>query len=255
MKITFLGTGTSTGVPVITCDCKVCQSKDERNRRLRSSILIETPKITVCVDAGPDFREQMLRANVKNLDAIIFTHPHRDHTAGIDDIRPFNYFLEKTVQIYANEFTYERLCADYSYIFNEAEWYPGLPDTKVHIIDRDQPFQIADLTITPIQVMHYKMPVLGFRFNDFTYITDANYIAAEELEKVTGSRFLVINALRKEPHKTHFTLQEALDIIENLSVPKACLTHISHQLGLHEEVGKELPAGISLAYDGLVLEL
>ncbi|WP_316840148.1 MBL fold metallo-hydrolase [Pedobacter gandavensis] len=249
MKVTFLGTGTSQGIPVITCNCVVCQSTDHKNKRLRVSVLVEMGDKTIVIDSGPDFRYQMLRANVKDLDAILYTHEHKDHVAGLDDIRPFNYLLKKNIDIYATTRVQEALKREFSYIFAETH-YPGLPQIDVHTIT-DQPFEIGNTTVIPLNIMHYKLPILGFRIHDFTYITDAKTISEETIEKVKGTKVLVINALQHEEHISHFTLKEAIDFAEKIGAEMTYLTHISHNLGLHEEVEEELPKNIKLAYDGL----
>ncbi|RZK81147.1 MAG: MBL fold metallo-hydrolase [Pedobacter sp.] len=251
MKITFLGTGTSQGIPVITCQCAVCQSADSRNKRLRVSILIETGDKTIVVDSGPDFRYQMLRANVQDLDAILFTHEHKDHVAGLDDIRPFNYLLKKNIDIYATERVQDALKREFSYIFSDIR-YPGLPQIDLHTINTEV-FSIGKTQIIPLAIMHYKLPILGFRIGDFTYITDAKTISKETIEKVKGSKILIVNALQRETHISHFTLDEAIDFAKQVDAEQTYFTHISHNLGLHEEVEKELPVGMKLAYDGLTL--
>jgi len=251
LKITFLGTGTSQGVPVITCNCEVCQSDDHRNNRLRVSILIETADKTIVIDSGPDFRYQMLRAKVKDLDAILFTHEHKDHVAGLDDIRPFNYLLHKNIDIFATTGVQEALKREFSYIFSDVK-YPGLPQIELHTIDKD-PFFIGQTQIIPLAIMHYKLPILGFRIGDFTYITDAKTVSNETIEKVRGTKILIINALQRQPHISHFTLDEAIEFAQKIGAEQTYFTHISHNLGLHEEVEKELPAGMKLAYDGLTL--
>jgi phosphoribosyl 1,2-cyclic phosphate phosphodiesterase len=253
LRITFLGTGTSTGVPMIACGCEVCTSTDEKNKRLRSSILVQSDTTSLLVDTTPDFRTQMLRENVKKLDAVLFTHPHKDHIAGLDDIKAYNFFQQKPMEVYANELTQEALRREFFYIFAENK-YPGIPDINLHTIT-NQPFIIGDITVIPIRVHHLKMPVLGFRFGNFTYITDANHIDDKEKEKIKGSEILVINALRKKEHISHFNLQQAIDLAKELKIPKTFFTHISHQLGLHVEVNKELPTGIQLAWDGLQIEI
>ena len=238
---------------MIACGCEVCTSTDEKNKRLRSSILVQSETTTLVVDTTPDFRTQMLRENVKKLDAVLFTHPHKDHIAGLDDIKAYNFFQQRPMEVYANELTQEALRREFFYIFAENK-YPGIPDINLHTIT-DQPFVIGDITVIPIQVHHLKMPVLGFRFGNFTYITDANHIDDKEKAKIKGSEILVINALRKKEHISHFNLQQAIDLAEELKIPKTFLTHISHQLGLHDEVNKELPAGIQLAWDGLQIKI
>ena len=253
IKVTFLGTGTSSGVPMIGCSCPVCTSTDKKDKRLRSSILVQSKTTRVVVDTGPDFRYQMLREDVKRLDAVIFTHPHKDHIAGLDDVRGFNYFMQKPMEAYGNEMTLEVVIREFPYAFTEKK-YPGAPDIHLNTIN-DEPFQIGDLQITPIIVWHMHMPVMGFRFGKFTYITDANRIEEKSMDIIRGSEVVVLNALRKEKHISHFSLSEAVATVQELKVPTAYLTHISHQLGKHEDVCKELPVGISLAHDRLVLEL
>ena len=251
MKITFLGTGTSQGIPVITCSCIVCRSDDHRNKRLRVSVLIETDDKTIVIDSGPDFRYQMLRAGVKDLDAIVFTHEHKDHVAGLDDIRPFNYLLKKHIDVYATEQVQDTLRREFAYIFSEVK-YPGLPQIDLHTINNEA-FSIGKVVLQPLEIMHYKLPILGFRINDFAYITDAKTVSEETIAKVRGVKALVINALQREPHVSHFTLAEAIMFAEKIGAEVTYFTHISHNLGLHEDVEKELPDNIKLAYDGLTL--
>jgi phosphoribosyl 1,2-cyclic phosphate phosphodiesterase len=253
LRITFLGTGTSGGVPMIACDCAICSSKNEKDKRLRSSILVQSETTTLIVDTTPDFRSQMLRENVKKLNAVIFTHPHKDHIAGLDDIKAFNFFQKKPVEVYANKLTEEALRREFYYIFSEKK-YPGIPDIVLHTIS-DETFKVGDIPVIPILVHHLRMPVLGFRFGKFTYITDANRIEDEEKEKIKGSEILVINALRQKEHISHFNLQQAIDLVTELKIPTAYLTHISHQMGLHEEINNELPQNIQLAYDGLQINV
>lgn len=253
LSITFLGTGTSAGVPMIACDCEVCTSPDKKDNRLRSSILVESPNTTLVVDTGPDFRYQMLRANVKKLDAVLFTHPHKDHMAGLDDIRAFNFRTQKHMDIYADSLTEEALRRDFYYAFTDTK-YPGIPELELHTINLD-PFMVGDIPVTPILVWHLKMPVMGFRFGKFTYITDANRIDEGEKNKIRGSEVIVLNALRKQKHISHFTLGEAIDLVAELKIPAAYFTHISHQLGRHEEIESELPEGVHLAYDGLTIQI
>lgn len=236
---------------MIACPCRVCHSDDPRDKRLRSSVLITQGEKNIVVDTTPDFRYQMLRAQVVRLDAILITHAHKDHIAGMDDVRAFNYFQQRAIDIYAEESSEHVIRQEFHYAFAEKK-YPGVPDINLHRISEDS-FCIDGIKIQPIRVMHYKMPVLGFRIGDFTYITDANYVSAAEKEKIKGSRVLVLNTLRKEPHISHFTLQEAMDLSDELQVPETYFTHISHQLGLHAEVSAELPTGKHLAYDGLQL--
>lgn len=253
MKITFLGTGTSQGVPVIACNCEVCTSKDPRDKRLRSSILIEEGDKVIVIDSGPDFRYQMLRAKVKHLDAIVFTHEHKDHIAGMDDIRAFNYRQESAIDVYATTRVQEALKREFSYVFAEMK-YPGVPEVNLKTIDL-KPFMIGDIQFRPIEVMHYKLPVLGFRIGDFTYITDAKTISEHEKQKIKGTKTLVVNALQIEKHISHFTFVEAIAFAREIGAEKTYFTHISHRLGRHEPTLSLLPKNITLAYDGLVLEV
>jgi phosphoribosyl 1,2-cyclic phosphate phosphodiesterase len=253
LTITFLGSGTSSGVPMIACDCEVCTSPDKKDKRLRSSILVQSATTTLVVDTGPDFRYQMLRQHVNHLDAIIYTHPHKDHMAGLDDVRAFNFRTRAPMDIYADSLTEEALRRDFYYAFSDTK-YPGIPELDLHTITLE-PFIVGDIPVTPILVWHLKMPVMGFRFGSFTYITDANRIDESEKEKIRGSEVLVLNALRRQKHISHFTLDEAVDLVKELGVPSGYFTHISHQLGRHQAIEAELPAGMHLAYDGLVLKM
>ena len=253
MKLTFLGTGTSQGVPVIACDCEVCQSVDFHDKRLRSSVHIEVDGLSLVIDTGPDFRQQMLRERIKRLDAVIFTHEHKDHTAGLDDIRSFNFLQQMDMPVYASTAVITQLKREFSYIFADHK-YPGVPLVDVKLLD-GKPFTIGQTTITPINVMHFKLPVFGFRIGDFTYITDANYISDEEKKKIKGSKVLVLNALQKTPHISHFTLDEAVALAQELKADQTYFTHISHKLGSHREVSAQLPENIYLAYDGQQLTL
>ena len=249
MKIIFLGTGTSQGVPVIACECETCTSEDKFDKRLRTSILIEKDDSCVVVDAGPDFRQQMLRESVKKLDAILLTHEHKDHIAGMDDVRAYNYKSRDAIDIFAEERVQKAVRKEYSYVFAEYQ-YPGIPKMRLNPIP-DYSFGLRNLTIIPLRVYHYRLPVYGFRIGNFAYITDANYIPEETKEKLFGVKYLVINALRKEKHISHFSLREAIDFIRQISPRKAFITHIGHQMGRHKDVSNELPPGIILAYDGL----
>ena len=238
---------------MIACGCEVCKSSNEKDKRLRSSILVQSSKTSFVVDTTPDFRYQMLREKVKNLDAVLFTHPHKDHMAGLDDIKAFNFLTKKPMNIYADSLTEEALRRDFYYAFSDTK-YPGIPELDMHTITLE-PFVVGDIPVTPVLVWHLKMPVMGFRFGKFTYITDANRIDDTEKEKIKGSEILVLNALRKQKHISHFNLSEAIATVQELNVPRAYFTHISHQLGKHEDVEKELPKGIHLAYDRLVLDI
>jgi len=253
LKVTFLGTGTSQGVPVIGSDDPVCLSLDFRDKRLRTSVMIEDQGQVFVIDTGPDFRQQMLREKVKRLDAVIFTHQHKDHTAGLDDIRSFYFRQKKDIPVYAKKDVIEQLKMEFAYMF-VADKYPGVASLDIHPIT-NEPFSVGKTTFTPIEVLHYKLPVFGFRIKDFTYITDAKYIEDKELEKIKGSEVLVLNALQKSKHISHLTLSEALEIVEKVQPKKTYFTHISYKLGFHAEVEKELPPNVFLAYDGLQLNI
>lgn len=252
MTITFLGTGTSQGVPVIACECEVCRSLDFRDKRLRSSIHLEIDGQSFVVDTGPDFRMQMLRENIMHIDAVIFTHAHRDHTAGLDDVRAFNFKQQMDMPVYGTEATLQQLQGDFSYAF-QPNAYPGIPRLQLNEIN-EQPFSVNGVSILPLPVMHLKMPVLGFRFGNFSYITDANFISDETLQRLHGTEILVLNALQRDWHISHFNLDEALNIVELIKPRKTYFTHISHRMGLHREVSPELPEYVWLAYDGLRIE-
>jgi len=253
VTVTFLGTGTSQGVPVIGCDCDVCRSLDFRDKRLRVSIHLQVENKSIIVDSGPDFRQQVLRERIKRLDALLYTHEHKDHTSGMDDIRAYNFMQHINMPLYAEQRVINQIKQEFAYIFSGNN-YPGIPRVNLYPI-AEEPFEVEGVAVTPIRVMHYKLPVLGFRFGNFTYITDANYISEAEKAKIAGSEVIVLNALRKEPHISHFSLSEAIALLTELKPKKAYLTHISHLMGLHREVEMELPDFISLAYDGLKIEL
>ena len=252
MRLTFLGTGTSQGVPVIACRCSVCRSSDERDTRLRTSALLSVGDKNILFDIGPDFRQQMLREQVDHIDAILITHAHRDHVAGLDDIRSFNYVQRRKMDVFLNAEARVAIERDYHYIFEPHE-YPGLPEAELHTVTGQ--FMAAGLEVTPIKAMHKDLPVLGYRIGDVAYITDANHIAPEEMEKLQGVKVLVINALRKAKHFSHYCLPEALEVIERVGPERAYLTHMSHEMGLHAEVSAELPEGVELAYDRLTVEI
>ncbi len=253
MKITFLGTGTSQGIPVIACPCEVCNSQNRKDNRLRTSVLIETDNEIFTIDAGPDFRYQMLRNNVKHLDAILITHSHKDHIGGLDDVRSFNFLQKEAMKIYATPFHQKEIKMEYSYAFHNNP-YPGVP--SFNLIDiKDEPFSIGSIKIIPLPVLHLKMEVMGFRIGDFAYITDTNYIPGNILARLTGCKVIVLNALRKKKHLSHYSLNEAVNVLNFLRPEKAYLTHISHLMGFHEEVNSELPGFIELAYDGLILQV
>ncbi|MHA7129125.1 MBL fold metallo-hydrolase [Algoriphagus namhaensis] len=253
MKITFLGTGTSQGVPVITCDCAVCTSLDFRDKRFRASIHLQVQDQSWVVDTGPDFRLQMLHASIKQLDAILFTHEHKDHTAGLDDIRPFNFAQKKDMPIYGRKQVLDQIKTEFAYVFSPKK-YPGVPQIQTVEID-ENPFEIAGISVIPLPVWHYKLPVFGFRVGNFAYITDANRIPEETLSKLEGLDVLVLNALQKTAHISHFTLEEAIEMAKKIGAKRTYFTHISHRLGLHAEEDKNLPEGIHLAHDGLQIHV
>ena len=253
MKVTFLGSGTSQGIPVIACSCAVCTSADTRDNRLRSSILLQVDDKNIVIDSGPDFRYQMLRAGVMHLDALVFTHEHKDHTAGLDDIRAFNYKQGEAINVYAHKRVQDALKKEFSYIFAHHK-YPGIPQLDLFEIGH-HPFEVAGVPFIPIEVMHFQLPVLGFRIADFTYITDAKTVSDVEKAKIKGTKVLVINALQQEKHISHFTLEEALAFAQEIGAEKTYFTHISHRLGTHQKISELVPAGVELAYDGLCIEL
>ncbi len=253
LTVTFLGTGTSQGVPVIACECGVCRSANPYDKRLRASVLVATGNgVSFVIDAGPDFRQQMLQANVRHIDGILLTHEHKDHVAGLDDVRAFNYITGQAVKIYAEQRVQDALRKEYSYAFAEKK-YPGIPEFDLQTID-ERPFQVAGVEIIPVRVMHHRLPIFAFRIGTFAYVTDASFISDESKEKLRGLDTLVINAVRIEKHLTHFSLPEVVALAEELQPHMTYITHISHQMGLHHEVQKKLPANIRLAYDGLVIE-
>lgn len=255
MKITFLGTGTSQGVPVIGCHCAVCRSLDYRDKRLRVSVHLETQGKSIIIDSGPDFRQQVLRERVDRLDALVFTHEHKDHTAGMDDIRAYNFKQRQDMPVYAEQRVLDQLRREYAYIFAEHK-YPGVPQVQtIPIVDDTTSFDVQGVTFHPIRALHYRLPVLGFRVGNFTYVTDANHLEPEALERMRGSEIIVLNALRHEPHISHFSLTEAIAVLEDLAPRRAYLTHISHLLGKHREVEAALPDFVRLAYDGLRVEV
>lgn len=252
LQIRFLGTGTSQGIPVIGSNHPVCKSLNVKDKRLRVSVLISWGDNNVVIDCGPDFRQQMLAAACETLTAILFTHEHNDHVAGLDDIRPY-FFRQGDIKAFASKRVFKALKKRFDYIFTQTDKYPGAPNVQEIEIEKNKPFSIADKTIIPIEVAHNRLPVFGFRINDFTYITDAKTIDDEAIEKIKGTKILVVNALRKEPHHSHFNLEEALEFIDKIKPERAYLTHISHLMGFHDEVEKELPKGVFLAYDGLTI--
>lgn len=252
-EITFLGTGTSQGVPLIGCHCAVCDSENRRDKRLRSSIAVKKDGITIIIDSGPDFRYQMLRAKIEDINAIIFTHSHKDHTAGLDDVRAYNYMLQRSIDIYAERCCMNVIMKDFDYAFADYK-YPGVPEITPHII-KTEPFFIGGIEIIPIRGLHHKMGVLGYRIGDIAYITDMNYISDKELGKVMNIDTLIITALRREPHISHFSLGESIEISNKIKAKHTYFTHVSHQLGLYDDIEKELPENMHLAYDGLVLNI
>ena len=252
MKVTFLGTGTSQGVPVIACECEVCSSADHRDRRLRTALLVENDEFRIAIDAGPDFRQQMLACDIKRLDAILLTHEHKDHIGGIDDVRAFNFKTKKAVDIFCDERVKDTIIREYPYVFGKDK-YPGAPSMNLKIID-GTPFKVGRVEIMPVEVSHFWLPVYGFRIGDMAYITDAKTISPESMTKLYGVKHLIINALRKKEHISHFNLDEALQVIDLIAPEHAYLTHVSHQMGLYSDIQKILPGGVKLAYDGLMFE-
>ncbi|HLO90183.1 MAG: MBL fold metallo-hydrolase [Chloroflexota bacterium] len=253
IKLTFLGTGTSIGVPVIACNCPVCKSDNPKDKRFRTSAMVTVDNQNIVIDCGPDFRFQMLKQNVDDINAVLFTHEHRDHIAGLDDIRAFNYVLNKSIPIYGSKHVLEAIKTEFPYIFSEGRYF-GAPQLTVNEIDIEC-FKIGNTCIKPIAILHDKLPILGYRIGDLTYITDASYISEPEKEKVRGSKVLVVNALRNSKHVSHFSLSEAIEFINEINPERAYITHISHFLGLYDEVEKKLPENVHLAYDNLIVEV
>lgn len=253
MKVTFLGTGTSQGVPVIGCTCEVCRSLDYRDKRLRSSVHIEVDGRSIVIDTGPDFRQQMLRESIRHLDAVLFTHGHRDHLAGLDDVRAYNFLQDSDMPLYAADIVLEQIKTEFYYAFSPTK-YPGIPQLQLHTVD-GQPFNIGNMLVTPLPVMHLKLPVLGFRIGNFSYITDANLIPEKTYDLLKGTEVLVLNALQKESHISHFNLAEAIVEAKKIGARQTYFTHISHKLGLHKEVQKQLPESVALGHDGLTITL
>ena len=262
LRLAFLGTGTSQGVPMIGCDCEVCRSEDRRDKRLRSSAMVEFfsenhnagPETRIIIDAGPDFRYQMLRENIKWIDAILLTHEHKDHIAGLDDVRAFNYFQQKAIPVYASERTAGIVEKDFDYAFEERK-YPGAPEIDLRLINPDLPFEVGGLTVTPINGLHYRLPVMGFRIGRLAYLTDFNSIPETEIKKLRGIEILVINALRYEKHISHYTVEEAIETGRLIGARETYFTHMSHQIGLYHDIEGTLPDGFSFAYDGLQKEI
>ncbi|WP_339629920.1 MBL fold metallo-hydrolase [uncultured Maribacter sp.] len=254
LRVTFLGTGTSQGIPVIGSTHPVCLSDNPKDKRLRVSVLLSWKDYNYVIDCGPDFRQQMLRHNMNHLNGILYTHEHSDHTAGLDDIRPF-FFKQGDIPIYAHKRVVKSLKKRFGYILNEKDKYPGAPSVHIKKVKNNQPFLIGDKEVTPINVLHNKLQVFGYRIGDFTYLTDVKTIKEKEIEKIKGSKVVVVNALRLEPHLSHFNLKEALAFIEKVKPEKAYFTHISHLLGFHDEVEKSLPKNVHLAYDNLTITL
>ena len=252
MNVTFLGTGTSQGVPVIACGCSACVSLDPKDKRLRSSVLLDDAGTVILIDTSPDFREQMLRAGTGHLDAILYTHEHRDHTAGLDDVRAFNYLQNKPMELYGEARILRALHYTFPYVFAERK-YPGIPQVNFHVIDL-QPFRINNTEVIPIRALHYRLPVLGYRVGEFAYLTDANFIGPEEIEKIKGVRHFAVNALRKREHISHFSLDQALEVIDQVRPEKAYITHVSHMMGPRRDIEPELPENVTFAWDTLKIE-
>jgi len=252
-RVLFLGTGTSQGVPVIGCNCSVCNSKNPKDKRYRSSILITINSSDILIDIGPDFRNQMLEINNSSIDSILITHQHRDHTSGLDDLRPIYHLHQKPIDLYAENNVIKSITRDFQYLFESPD-YLGKPKINLNTIDNSS-FFVSNIEITPIRVMHYKLPIFGYRIGNLSYITDANYISSEEKKKIIGSKILIINSLQREPHISHYNLEQSLSLIEELKPEKAYLTHISHYMGTYDDVSQELPNNVFLAYDNLELNI
>ncbi len=251
-RLVFLGTGTSQGVPIIGCDCEVCTSSDPRDQRLRTSVALESPSSRVVIDTGPDFRAQMLREGVCHLDAVVYTHEHKDHLAGMDDVRPFNYLQKRAMTLHASDRVEEALRRDFHYAFDEFK-HGGVPDVHVSRIEDHQPFEAGGMHWHPLLIMHGKLPIHGFRVDNVAYITDASHISDETLAQLQGLEVLVLNALRPQPHYSHFSLPEALEVAQRIGAKRTYFTHLSHLMGRHVQAEASLPAGIRLAHDGLTL--
>ena len=253
MKVTFLGTGTSQGVPIIGCSCEVCRSMDYRDKRLRSSVHIQVSGKSFVIDTGPDFRQQMLREQINKLDAVLYTHGHKDHIAGLDDVRAYNYLDNMDMPIYGNEAVLKQLQVEFHYAFGQLR-YPGTPQIQLNEI-KEEEFEASGVRFIPLPVLHFKLPVLGFRVNDFCYITDANHIPDATYKKMLGTKVLVLNALQREKHISHFNLSEALDVASKVGAEQTYFIHISHKLGRHKQIENELPNSVALAYDGLTITI
>lgn len=253
MKIILTGTGTSQGVPIIGCDCKVCRSKNPRDKRLRTAALITQGNTYLAIDAGPDFRQQMLSSKTKRLDGVLLTHAHNDHIIGLDDVRPFNFRQKENMKIFATTEVQAQVKSRFAYVF-EKNPYPGAPRLELVPISKSNSFSVAGIEVVPIEAMHGRLPVLGFRFGEITYLTDVKTIEEKELNKAKNSKILILSALQKKEHHSHLNLEQALELIKKLNPAKAYLTHIGHGMGLHDVVSKELPQNVEIAYDGLEVE-
>ena len=255
MEVIITGSGTSQGVPVIGCDCKVCKSHNPKDKRLRSSVHITYKNKSIVIDTGPDFRQQMINNNIKSLNAVLFTHEHKDHVAGLDDVRPFNFIQKSPIDIFCNQQVFKALKREFHYIFDPKFKYPGIPSINRHKISKEKTFKINEVLITPIEVMHHKLPVLGFRIDNFAYITDAKTIESKEKNKLKNLDLLIVNALRIKEHLSHLNLEEALELINELNPKRAILTHLSHLIGKHEEIKKLIPKNVDVAFDGMKFNL